>query len=178
MASRFRTRSAPKRDPSQNCRNQLKSAQKTPDVRVPIGPSTPPCNDTQQLIKEIERNPTGSRFDAGSHTGMLFDADGNRMTPTHAVKKGARYRYYVSRPLITKEQSANSGVGVDRRALCGVGMIDVRQDRRRLRVLYDRADLALDEVGRRVVLSFALLSIIMSWNAARNCSPPRSHAAS
>jgi site-specific DNA recombinase len=33
--------------------------------------------------------------------GLLFDADGNRMTPTHAVKNGRRYRYYVSQPLIT-----------------------------------------------------------------------------
>ncbi len=33
--------------------------------------------------------------------GVLFDADGEPMTPTHAVKKGARYRYYVSRRLIT-----------------------------------------------------------------------------
>jgi site-specific DNA recombinase len=33
---------------------------------------------------------------------MLFDGDGNRMTPSHAVKKGTRYRYYVSRSLITK----------------------------------------------------------------------------
>jgi DNA invertase Pin-like site-specific DNA recombinase len=32
--------------------------------------------------------------------GLLFDGDGHRMTPTHAVKKGTRYRYYVSRPLI------------------------------------------------------------------------------
>jgi len=31
----------------------------------------------------------------------LFDGDGNRMTPTHAVKNGVRYCYYVSRPLIT-----------------------------------------------------------------------------
>src|SRR5215472_6730265 len=41
-------------------------------------------------------------------TGMLFDADGNQMTPTHAVKKGTRYRYYVSRPLITKDQNDGS----------------------------------------------------------------------
>jgi DNA invertase Pin-like site-specific DNA recombinase len=34
--------------------------------------------------------------------GLLFDGEGHRMTPTHAVKKGARYRYYVSRPLISK----------------------------------------------------------------------------
>src|SRR5262249_29886209 len=33
--------------------------------------------------------------------GLLFDADGNRMTPSHAVKHGRRYRYYVSHPLIT-----------------------------------------------------------------------------
>jgi site-specific DNA recombinase len=33
--------------------------------------------------------------------GMLFDSEGRRMTPTHAVKNGRRYRYYVSRPLIT-----------------------------------------------------------------------------
>ena len=33
-------------------------------------------------------------------TGALFDAQGEPMTPSHAVKKGVRYRYYVSRRLI------------------------------------------------------------------------------
>ena len=33
--------------------------------------------------------------------GILFDAGGEPMTPTHAIKKGLRYRYYVSRRLIT-----------------------------------------------------------------------------
>jgi DNA invertase Pin-like site-specific DNA recombinase len=33
--------------------------------------------------------------------GVLFDAEGGAMTPTHAVKKDVRYRYYVSRRLIT-----------------------------------------------------------------------------
>ena len=28
--------------------------------------------------------------------GLLFDEKGERLTPTHAVKKGTRYRYYVS----------------------------------------------------------------------------------
>src|SRR6201987_1357816 len=44
----------------------------------------------------------------GLLAGILFDPDGNPMTPTHAVKKGTRYRYYVSRPLITKNQSEGS----------------------------------------------------------------------
>jgi site-specific DNA recombinase len=32
--------------------------------------------------------------------GLVFDETGERLTPTHAVKKGTRYRYYVSRSLI------------------------------------------------------------------------------
>ena len=34
-------------------------------------------------------------------TGLAFDDSGERLTPTHAVKKGTRYRYYVSKSLIT-----------------------------------------------------------------------------
>jgi site-specific DNA recombinase len=34
-------------------------------------------------------------------TGIVFDASSEPMTPTHAVKKGTRYRYYISRRLIT-----------------------------------------------------------------------------
>ncbi len=38
-------------------------------------------------------------------TGLVFDAQGSRMSPVHANKKGARYRYYVSRQL----QDGSSG---------------------------------------------------------------------
>jgi site-specific DNA recombinase len=34
--------------------------------------------------------------------GLVFDETGERLTPSHAVKKGTRYRYYVSRSLITE----------------------------------------------------------------------------
>jgi site-specific DNA recombinase len=34
-------------------------------------------------------------------SGILFDARGERMTPTYSMKNGARYRYYVSRSLMT-----------------------------------------------------------------------------
>ena len=33
-------------------------------------------------------------------TGRIFDERGNRMTPSHAVKNGMRYRYYISSVLI------------------------------------------------------------------------------
>src|ERR1700726_3538727 len=40
--------------------------------------------------------------------GMLFDGDGNRMTPSHAGKKSTHYRYYVSGSLITKDRTETS----------------------------------------------------------------------
>jgi site-specific DNA recombinase len=42
--------------------------------------------------------------------GYLFDDRGNRMTPTHTNKKGARYRYYVSHPLLQKQNSEAGSV--------------------------------------------------------------------
>src|SRR5260370_23883461 len=40
--------------------------------------------------------------------GMMFDGDGNRMTPSHAGKNGTHYRYYVSGSLITKDRTETS----------------------------------------------------------------------
>jgi len=37
--------------------------------------------------------------------GLIVDGEGHRMTPTHAVKKGRRYRYYVSTALITGKRT-------------------------------------------------------------------------
>ncbi len=38
--------------------------------------------------------------------GLLYDDEGERMSPSHAVKKGRRYRYYVSRSLLTQTREA------------------------------------------------------------------------
>jgi hypothetical protein len=40
--------------------------------------------------------------------GLLFDDRGNRMSPSHANKKGVRYRYYVSQALLQK-RGADAG---------------------------------------------------------------------
>src|SRR5258708_15413271 len=41
--------------------------------------------------------------------GLLVDARGGRLTPSHAVKKGRRYRYYVSAALITDAGTDREG---------------------------------------------------------------------
>jgi site-specific DNA recombinase len=70
-----------------------------------------PLWDAVQM--RLAGNTTERNFGIRAHqpnllAGMLFDAEGNRMTPSYAVKKGMRYRYYVSRPLITQDQGESS----------------------------------------------------------------------
>jgi site-specific DNA recombinase len=51
-----------------------------------------------QLAAKARRH--RSKVDAGEPSllaGMLTDAQGNWFTPSHAVRSGRRYRYYVSR---------------------------------------------------------------------------------
>src|SRR5205807_130982 len=43
-------------------------------------------------------------------TGRIFDDGGNRMSPTHANKGGARYRYYISQALLLKKTQAPGSV--------------------------------------------------------------------
>jgi site-specific DNA recombinase len=63
----------------------------------------------RQLADHTAERNSGTRTHQPSLlAGMLFDTEGNRMTPSYAVKKGRRYRYYVSRPLITQDQRESS----------------------------------------------------------------------
>jgi site-specific DNA recombinase len=55
-----------------------------------------------------QHNDCGKTRQPSLLAGMLFDGDGNRMTPSHAVKKRTRYRYYVSSSLITKDRTEGS----------------------------------------------------------------------
>jgi DNA invertase Pin-like site-specific DNA recombinase len=41
--------------------------------------------------------------------GLLYDEEGNRFTPSHAVKRGKRYRYYVSQAAIHHRATAKTG---------------------------------------------------------------------
>ncbi|HEX4022168.1 MAG TPA: recombinase family protein [Acidobacteriaceae bacterium] len=41
--------------------------------------------------------------------GLLYDEHGHRFTPSHATKKGRRYRYYVSQAVIKKTRSKHAG---------------------------------------------------------------------
>ncbi len=60
----------------------------------------------QKVQKTLAENRVDRGVAKGSHqfsllAGLLYDAHGEPMTPSHAVKKGVRYRYYVSKSLVT-----------------------------------------------------------------------------
>jgi site-specific DNA recombinase len=82
-----------------------------------------------QLASNTAERNSGTRARQQSLlAGMLLDGDGNRMTPTHAVKNGVRYRYYVSRSLITKAQpEPSAGLRIPARELEQVVTSRVRQ---------------------------------------------------
>ena len=42
-------------------------------------------------------------------TGLVYDETGDRLSPTHANKKGQRYRYYISKRLMHRTGSAEGG---------------------------------------------------------------------
>ena len=55
----------------------------------------------QRKLDEQRTNHSAKRATSESLLiGRIFDDRGNRMTPSHARKKGKRYRYYLSSPLV------------------------------------------------------------------------------
>jgi len=85
-------------------KGQSHPGEHTPIINQPLWDAV----QAQLVSNAAQRNSSARTRQPSLLTGILFDADGNRMTPSHAVKTGTRYRYYVSRPLITKDQTESS----------------------------------------------------------------------
>jgi DNA invertase Pin-like site-specific DNA recombinase len=57
----------------------------------------------------VSRRAGGGAQSSSLLAGILYDSSGNRMTPSHAVKKGKRYRYYLSNSLAIKNKKTAPG---------------------------------------------------------------------
>ncbi|MEQ9638086.1 MAG: recombinase family protein [Devosia marina] len=68
-------------------------------------------NEVQRRLEEQSQRPRGSSSRATSAplAGMIYDADGKRMTPTYSKKAGRHYRYYTSAPLV---RGSSGGKGI------------------------------------------------------------------
>lgn len=67
--------------------------------------------DTVQAVlaeNRVERVTRSAATDPSLLAGLVYDATGERMSPTHANKKGTRYRYYVNQSLIKRGRPQTS----------------------------------------------------------------------
>jgi site-specific DNA recombinase len=57
----------------------------------------------QQKLKDqgTARKGVAGKSPLSPLAGKLFDASGNRLVPSHTIKKGRRYRYYISQQLVS-----------------------------------------------------------------------------
>lgn len=63
-------------------------------------------DDVQAALAEnrVERITRSKAVAPSLLAGLVYDANGERMSPTYANKKGTRYRYYVSQSLIKRSR--------------------------------------------------------------------------
>lgn len=61
-------------------------------------------NEVQDVLAKnrIERMTQSTATAPSLLAGLVYDGNGERMVPTHANKKGVRYRYYISQSLIKR----------------------------------------------------------------------------
>ena len=85
-------------------KGQFHRGEHTPIIDQPLWDAV----QAQLDSNAAERNSGTRNHQPSLLAGMLFDGDGNRMTPSHALKMGTRYRYYVSGSLITKDRTQTS----------------------------------------------------------------------
>jgi hypothetical protein len=70
-------------------------------------------NKVQKRLADnrVERQTGAGASEPSLLAGLIYDDIGERMTPTHANKKGRRYRYYVSQSLIKRGRPKGSDAG-------------------------------------------------------------------
>lgn len=70
----------------------------------------------ERVQAKLKENARASRHGGNASApsllrGLVFDPDGHRFTPSHAVKSGKGYRYYVSQRIIRGEPAPSGDIG-------------------------------------------------------------------
>lgn len=75
--------------------------------------------EAQRILADnrVERTSGAAATKPSLLAGIVYDAAGQRLTPSHAVKKGVRYRYYVSHHLVSGEKTDIQGLRIPAPAL-------------------------------------------------------------
>ncbi|MBV8935606.1 MAG: hypothetical protein JO095_07350, partial [Alphaproteobacteria bacterium] len=103
--------------------------------------------------------------------GLLFDPQGKRFTPSHAVKKGRRYRYYVSAALVNEgahERTQNRRLAAREIEDCVVSiLIDGLTNPARLLERLGNHDMPADQMRRLLARAARIAATLRSSLAQR-----------
>jgi site-specific DNA recombinase len=111
-------------------------------------------------------------------TGRIYDDRGNRMSPTHSNKLGARYRYYVSHALLqNRKQEAGRVARVPAPDVEQLVLDGVRTHLRSLELPIDRGDRDLIErhVDRVIIGPQAIEVSLAPSESSESKEPPELH---
>ena len=103
--------------------------------------------------------------------GKLFDDRGNRMTPSYAMKRGIRYRYYVSAALLQGNEAEAGSVrrvaaqDIEDRVVAALREAGILDD-----VAGDLRE-TIQDVVDRITVSNSAISITLQADANANASP-------
>jgi stress response protein YsnF len=103
----------------------------------------------QWTTRSTTRNASASDY---LLTGVLFDAAGHRMVPTHATKFGVRYRYYVSLPHLHGESKIASVGSVSRIPATEIEDVVVKSLHEYLVAQREKPSSGSTQVGNRKVM--------------------------
>jgi hypothetical protein len=93
---------------------------------------------------------TKGQQDSGSLlSGLLYDETGDRLSPSHAIKNGIRYRYYVSQRLMQARRKDATGWRLPAKALEDVVVAELAgllEDHRQLQAIIESDRLSIPEL--------------------------------
>src|SRR5665213_3174840 len=103
----------------------------------------------QKLTEQWTTRSTARNASDHLLTGLLFDDAGHRMVPTHAIKAGVRYRYYVSLPHLHGESRITPVGSVSRVAAIEIEDVIVKSLREHLIAKKEKPSSIVGQVGDR-----------------------------
>ncbi len=134
----------------------------------------------RKLAENLNRRDTRRARSDALLLGKIFDDRGNRMSPSHALKKGVRYRYYVSSPVAQGRKDEAGSVkrvpGVEVEKLVIGALRDHACVGRQATKLTDK-ELVETRLGRAVIRDHEIEVIFAERPEAAALSDPRHYDA-
>ena len=125
----------------------------------------------QRLVQNATNRPSPTNAKLPSLlTGLVYDETGDLLCPTHANKKGTRYRYYISKRLMHPSDPSSGGWRLPAKELEGVvlrGIVGLLKDDLRLSEALQMKDTSADRSHEVMKQAAALAGDLLQGSPQR-----------